>query len=168
MPQKQKSKTNIQSFYRESIPLKQTVLWLILIAEVLFFATIAYRQMVLNIPFGPWPIKNWGLLLISLLMLLPIGMLFFVRLKIEVNTEGVLYRLVPIEFKSKAILATEIDHFEIRQNKHKHSQQNNERGLSITLKSGNKILIPTRNASAMSQAMHRMMKHMTQVSDTKK
>jgi len=168
MPRKQKPKTIEQSFYKESIPLKHNTLWILLIAEILFFATIAYRQMVLNIPLGPWPIKNWGLLLISFLMLLPIGILFFVRLKIQVNTEGIVYRLVPIEFKSKAISATEIDHFEIHQTKKKDQLQTKENGLSVTLKSGKTVLFPTRNAAALFQALHRMIKHVHQLSKPEK
>ncbi len=168
MPRKQKPETREQSFYRESVPLKQNSLWFLLIAEFLFFATIAYRQIVLDIPFGPWPIKNWGLLLISFLLLLPVVILFFVRLKIQVNTGGIVYRLIPIEFKSKAILATEIDHFEIRRSKKKDQQQTKENSLSVTLKSGKTVLFPTRNAVALFQALNRMIKHAHQLSKPEK
>lgn len=163
MPKKQPAKSSVQSFYRESIPLEHKFLWILLILEILFFATIAYRQMVLDIPFGPWPIKNWGLLLITLLMLLPIAILFFVRLKIQVNTQGIRYRLVPIEFKSKLLDAGDIDHFEISKSHPKNSRSPKDKGIKITTTSGKSILLPTRNSQALYQAMHRMMKHAQQL-----
>lgn len=162
MTKKQPVKLPAQSFYRESIPLKQKFLWILLTLEILFFATIAYRQMVLNIPFGPWPIKNWGLLLITLLMLLPIAILFFVRLKIQVTTEEMHYRLFPIEYKAKVLVATDIDHFEISKSYPKNSRLPKDKGVKITTTSGKSILLPSRNSQALYQALHRMIKHSQQ------
>ncbi len=67
-----------------------------LLFEVIFFSAMIYRQFFLEKPVGPWPVSNTGLIVLSLLLILPVAVLFFVKIRIKVDSREIQYKMIPL------------------------------------------------------------------------
>jgi len=146
-----------QIFFREEMPINHRWILVVLGLEMLFFATVIYLQIIKGVPFGPYPITNTGIIIISILFILPMCSLLFIRVHIQIEQYGFFYKMSPLERKGHLIEAGEITKYYIRTQGNK-KKSDATKGLSIELKSGKQLFFPSQNTSQLLQAMHRMTK----------
>ncbi len=149
--------TENQIFFREEMPINRRWIVVALCLEILFFATVIYLQIIKGIPFGPYPTTNTGLIIISILFILPIFALLFIRVHIQIDQSGFFYKMSLLERKGHLIKANAITKYYIRTQDNKKKPMATK-GLSIELNSGKQLFFPSKNTSQLLQAMHRMTK----------
>jgi hypothetical protein len=100
-----------------------------------------------------------GLLAMSILLFLIVGLLFLLQLKTTVDDEGIHYQFIPFHFKQKTILWQDIKSAEVRKyeplkeyggwgikgfsKKNRAYNVKGNIGLQLVLKTGDKILFGT-------------------------
>ena len=132
---------NIQRFY----------IRLILLFEIIFFSGMLYRQVIEGKPAGPYPITNAGLFMVSVLLTLPVTLLFFIHVKTEVTDRGIEYYLMPAKFFHHRISREELDNFNLEKRKGKTT------GLYLHLKNGKQLFLPSQHPQKLHQAVDQMM-----------
>ncbi len=146
-----------QNFFRENMPIRRKWILIILALEILFFATVIYFQIIKGMPFGPYPVTDTGVIIISILFILPIFSLLFIRLHIQINRQGFFYKMSPLERKGHLIESSEIAKYYIRRRGNK-KKPGSTKGLYLELVNGKHLFFPSQNTSQLLQAMHRLTK----------
>jgi hypothetical protein len=146
--------------FEEKQRFTQWWLWLILLAA----CTIPYIPIMMGLDSKT---DQWlGLLAMSILLFIIVGMLILIQLKTMLDEEGVHYQFIPFHFKPKTILWQDIKSAEVRKyeplkeyggwgikgysNKNKAYNVKGNLGLQVVLKNGNKILFGTQKADELS------------------
>jgi len=146
--------------FEEKQRFTQWWLWLILLAA----CTIPYIPIMMGLDSKT---DQWlGLLAMSILLFIIVGMLILIQLKTKLDEEGVHYQFIPFHFKQKTILWQDIKSAEVRKyeplkeyggwgikgysNKNKAYNVKGNLGLQVVLKNGNKILFGTQKADELS------------------
>lgn len=139
--------------FEEKQRFTQWWLWLILLAACIFpFIPV---MMGLDSKTDQW----LGLLAMSILLFLIVGLLFLLQLKTTVDDEGIHYQFIPFHFKQKTILWKDIKSAEVRKyeplkeyggwgikgfsKKNWAYNVKGNIGLQLVLKTGDKILLGT-------------------------
>lgn len=146
--------------FEEKQRFTQWWLWLILLAA----CTIPYIPIMMGLDSKT---DQWlGLLAMSILLFIIVGMLILIQLKTKLDEVGVHYQFIPFHFKQKTILWQDIKSAEVRKyeplkeyggwgikgysNKNKAYNVKGNLGLQVVLKNGNKILFGTQKADELS------------------
>ncbi len=146
--------------FEEKQRFTQWWLWLILLAA----CTIPYIPIMMGLDSKT---DQWlGLLAMSILLFIIVGMLILIQLKTKLDEVGVHYQFIPFHFKQKTILWQDIKSAEVRKyeplkeyggwgikgysNKNKAYNVKGNMGLQVVLKNGNKILFGTQKADELS------------------
>ncbi len=146
--------------FEEEQRFTQWWLWLILLAA----CTIPYIPIMMGLDSKT---DQWlGLLAMSILLFIIVGMLILIQLKTKLDEVGVHYQFIPFHFKQKTILWQDIKSAEVRKyeplkeyggwgikgysNKNKAYNVKGNLGLQVVLKNGNKILFGTQKADELS------------------
>jgi len=79
-------------YFAETQNIQHFWIRLVLLFEIIVFSGIIYRQLIMGKPFGPYPVTDSGLIILSLLLIIPVVILLFVKIKITVSREGVCYK----------------------------------------------------------------------------
>lgn len=116
---------------------------MILLTSAWIFALI--WQIYFEKPIGPYPVNNLGLIIIGIILLSPLVLMMFLRMETQIRPEGVFYKLKPLEFSWHKILMSDIESFELINNKTKNKTQiklklNNKKTISINTKQGDKLV----------------------------
>ncbi|ATA88970.1 hypothetical protein [Capnocytophaga stomatis] len=126
-----------------------------------YFAVRAYQQIFLGKPFGDSPMSDVGLILFNLVLLVIISVLFVLKLKLTITTEAIQVQFYPIY--TRRILFKNVRKVEIIDYKMVSSgirvslkygtvyRVRGNKGLFITLKNGETLLIGIQNEEALSQ-----------------
>ncbi|RME75428.1 MAG: hypothetical protein D6784_07935 [Chloroflexi bacterium] len=159
-----------QPRYREVQRMRQWWLWVIVLAAVspVWYGTA--RQIFFDRPFGDRPLPDGGLVLFWLVfgVGLPV-MLYYTHLTTEVRTDGVYYRYWPFHRTFRAIPFADIEVFEactyrplweyggwgIRYGGRRGWAYtvSGKRGVRFQLRSGRQILLGSREADKLAQAV---------------
>ena len=128
---------------------------LILLFEIIVFSGIIYRQLIMGKPFGPYPVTDSGLIILSLLLVLPVVILFFIRIKITVSREEVCYKMVPLGLFKYKISRQQMKNFSIET---KNAGKSNETsGLKLILRNEKSLFLPSKKPKQMFLAVQKMM-----------
>jgi len=79
-------------YFTETQNIQHFWIRLVLLFEIIVFSGIIYRQLIMGKSLGSHPVTNSGLIILSLLLVIPVVILFFVKIKITVSREGVCYK----------------------------------------------------------------------------
>ena len=88
--------------FKETQRFSQWWIWLIFLAIVSFTGFGVYKQLVLKEPFGNNPMSNIGLLIFSGFILAIIILFLVMRLKTEINEQGITMHFRPFTKKQIA------------------------------------------------------------------
>lgn len=159
----------------------QKWLWLIIIGAMLItivpsFSGI-YSLEILGKPLGDKPVNFKGLVVVVIFELVfwsAIILLFiYMRLTVEIKSDGIYLRFPPLVRKWKTIRKDEIESFAIRtyrpvreyggwgvkgNTRNKAYNVSGNIGLQLKLKNGRKLLIGTQKSQAIGYAMEKMLK----------
>jgi len=158
----------------------QRWLWLLLIGSTLIavIPTIfgIYSQEILGEPWGNNPTNTGTLYLILFFELVVMGgiilLIYKIRLKVEIKTDGLWFSFPPLLRKWRCIKREEIESFEVRtyrpvaeyggwgikgSSRNKAYNISGNVGLQLLLKNGRKVLFGTQESQAVEYAMRKMM-----------
>ena len=90
-----KKKRENTVYFKETQPISRFWTRILLLFETLFFSAIIYRQLFMGKPFGPRPVIDTGLIVLSLLLTLSVVVLFFVKVRIKVDSPNIQHKMVP-------------------------------------------------------------------------
>jgi hypothetical protein len=158
----------------------QKWLWLLIIGATLIsiVPTIygIYSQEILKKPWGNNPAETGTLYLILFFELIIMGgvilLIYNMRLKVEIKTDGLWFSFPPLARKWKCIKKEEIESFKVRtyrpvgeyggwgikgSRRNKAYNISGNVGLQLILKDGRKVLFGTQERQAMEYAMRKMM-----------
>jgi hypothetical protein len=142
-------------YYTETQNIQHFWIRLILLFEIIVFSGIIYRQLVMEKPFGPYPVTDSGLIILSLLMIIPVVILFFIKIKITVSREEVCYKMLPLGLFQYRIARQQLMSFSIET---KNAGKSNETsGLKLELKNEKNLFLPSKKPKQMHQAVQKMM-----------
>ncbi len=145
-------KTNNETVYfTETQTLHHFWIRLILLFEIIFFATILYRQLILGKLFGPWPVTNTGLVVLSLLFILPVAMLLFLKIQTTVTDREIRYKMVPFGLFRYHIPKSRLKSFSIKTEKKGSPRQ--VRGIQLTQSNGKQLFLPSKNPEKLLRAL---------------
>jgi hypothetical protein len=158
----------------------QKWLWLLIIGATLIavIPTIygIYSQEILGKAWGNNPTETGTLYLILILELVLMGgvmlLIYKMRLKVEIKSDGFWFSLTPLARKWRCIKKEEIAGFEVRtyrpvaeyggwgikgSSRNKAYNISGNVGLQLVLKNGRKVLFGTQESQAIEYAMRKMM-----------
>ncbi|GMT44771.1 MAG: hypothetical protein IEMM0006_0603 [bacterium] len=142
-------------FFTEIQNVKHFWIRLVLLFEIIVFSGIIYRQLFMGKPFGAYPVTDNGLIILSLLLIIPIAVLFFIKVKITVGREEVCYKMLPMGLFQYRIARQQLKSFSIET---KDIGKNNETsGLKLILKNEKSLFLPSKKPKQMFQAVQKMM-----------
>jgi hypothetical protein len=127
---------------------------LLLLFEVLFFSAIIYRQVFMGKLFGPWPVTNSGLVVLSLLLLSPTVILYLVKIKTTVTESEIRYKMLPPGLFSYHIQREQVK--SISMNLGKDQTQKQKNGVTLSLKSGKILFLPSHDPQSLRDALQKM------------
>lgn len=143
-------------YFTENQGVRHFWIRLVLLVETILFSGIIYRQLILGKPFGPYPVTDSGLVVLSLLFVIPVAVLFFVKVKISVSRDGICYKMVPMGLFKYKISREQLKNFSLEtKNKNGNVKTN---GLKLILKNDKSLFLPSRKPKSLLQAVERMVK----------
>lgn len=135
-----------------------------------------FSQEITGKSWGNNPTDTWTLCIILFFEIVIMGgvilLIYFMRLKVEIKTDGFWFSFPPLARKWKCIKKEEIESFKIRtyrpiseyggwgikgSSKNKAYNVSGNTGLQLYLKNGSKILFGTQQSAAIEYAMKKMM-----------
>ncbi|CEN43495.1 conserved hypothetical protein [Capnocytophaga canis] len=140
-----------------------TPIWVSILLLILwfYFAIRAYQQIFLHKPFGDSPMSNMGLILFNLILLVIISVLLVLKLKLTITPEAIQVQFHPIYTRKvplKNIRKIEIIDYKMISSGIRISLKygtvyrvRGNKGLFITLKNGETLLIGIQNEETLSQ-----------------
>ncbi len=134
-------KQNIQRFW----------IRLVLLFEIISFSAVIYRQVVMQKPFGPYPVTDSGLVILSLLLIIPIAVLFFIQINITVSRDEICYKMIPLGLFKYKITPQQLETFSLE------TKSNETIGLKLKLKNKKTLFLPTKKPKQMLAAIQKMM-----------
>ena len=142
-------------YFTETQSIQHFWIRLVLLFEIIVFSGIIYRQLIMGKPFGPHPVTDSGLIILSLLLIIPVVILFFIKIKITVSREGVCYKMVPMGLFKYKITRQQLKSFSIET---KNNNKSNETtGLKLELKNEKNLFLPSKKPKQIFQAVQKMM-----------
>ncbi len=142
-------------YFTETQNIQHFWIRLVLLFEIIVFSGIIYRQLIMGKSLGSHPVTNSGLIILSLLLVIPVVILFFVKIKITVSREGVCYKMVPMGLFEYKITRQQLKNFSIET---KNNNKSNETtGLKLELKNEKNLFLPSKKPKQMLQAVQKMM-----------
>ncbi|MCK5825084.1 MAG: hypothetical protein KAG96_06730 [Ichthyobacteriaceae bacterium] len=153
--------------FKEIQKIRQWWLWLIFIGIGFIPIFAIYKQIILGEQFGNKPMSNFGLIIFSLFIFTLITMFWFIKLKTEVDTNGIKINLFPFTKKQlnwKEIKSAEIINygfvggFGIRLFTKYGTVYNTSgnKGLAIELMNGKKLLIGTQKHTELNKVVNKI------------
>ncbi len=143
-------------YFNETQPVSRFWIRLLLLFEVIFFSAIIYRQLFLGKPFGPRPVTNTGLVVLSLLLTLPTVVLFFMKIRILVNNREIQYKMLPLGIFKYHIERQKLKRFSVETRK--ESTAHPVQGLLFQLKGGKHLFLPSKNPELFYKSVEKMVK----------
>ena len=150
--------------FKETQRFSQWWIWLIFFAIVSFTGFGVYKQLVLKEPFGNNPMSNIGLLIFSGFILAIIILFLVMRLKTEINEQGITMHFRP--FTKRQIAWQEIENAKVLDygfvggwgirlwtNYGTVYNTKGSKGLALELKDGKKLLIGTQNPEKLEEVL---------------
>ncbi len=142
-------------YFTETQNIQHFWIRLALLFEIIVFSGIIYRQLIMGKPFVSYPVTDSGLIILSLLMIIPVVVLFFIKIKITVSREGVCYKMVPAGLFQYRVARQQLKSFSIET---KNAGKSNEAsGLKLKLKNEKSLFLPSKKPKQMFQAVQKMM-----------
>lgn len=160
-------------YFEEKQSFNQWWIWLILIISAGIWLWGVIQQIIFNIPFGNNPASDLGLLLMGLVVALPIVLFLLAKMKTQVRSDGIYYKMTPF-FGFRKIDKTQIESWYVRDYKPieeyggwgirfslKRSNGwafnvSGKTGLQMELLSGKRILLGSRQPGDLKQAMMKL------------
>lgn len=144
----------MSTHFKERQRFTQWWLWLILIGIGILPILAIYTKLIIGTDFGTNPMSNWGVVLFSLLIFGIIGLFLIMKLKTEINANGIRMNFFPFikktvswkEIKSvKVISYGFVGGWGIRFGTRYGTVYNikGNKGLALELKNGKRFLIGT-------------------------
>ncbi len=142
-------------YFTETQNIKRFWIRLVLLFESILFSGIIYRQLIMGKSFGAYPVTDNGLIILSLLLIIPVVVLFFIKIKVTVNREEVCYKMIPMGLFQYRIAHQQLKSFSIET---KNVGKSNETsGLKLMLKNEKSLFLPSKKPKQMFQAVQKMM-----------
>jgi len=142
-------------YFTESQGVRRFQIRLVLLFEIIFFSGIVYRQLVMGKPFGPYPVTDSGLIVLSLLFIVPVTVLFFIKFKVTVGRDGICYKMIPMGLFKYKISRQQIKSFSVETGK--QGRSNKTSGLKVVLKNKKSIFLPSLNPDELFRSVKQMM-----------
>lgn len=149
-----KKKREDTVYFQETQPVNRFWIRLLLLFEVIFFSAIIYRQLFLGKPFGPRPVTDSGLVILSLLLTLPTVVLFFMKIRIRVDSREVQYKMLPLGIFKYHFEKQMISSFSLETKK--AGSAHPIHGLLFQLKGGKKLFLPSKNPELFYASVEKM------------
>ena len=165
-----------QAEYQEIQGFRIRFVWAAVIAFNILFLYAIIQQVVVGAPFGSKPAPDWVLFLLQFLMLSVLYLLFSIRLKTTINTDGIYYRFYPFQTKTTHIEWTELSDAYMREyssfyeyggwgmrvGANKNSRAINTSassmiGLQLEFKDGRLLMIGTKKPEELSAVIEKYM-----------
>jgi len=143
-------------YFNETQPVSRFWIRLLLLFEVIFFSVVIYRQLFLGKPFGPRPVTNTGLVVLSLLLTLPTVVLFFMKIRILVDSREIQYKMVPLGIFKYHIKKQQLKSFSVETKK--ESTAHPVQGLLFRLKDGKILFLPSNKPRLFYNSVQKMIK----------
>jgi len=150
-----KAKETKTIYFTETQNIQHFWIRLVLIFEIIVFSGIIYRQLIMEKPFSPYPVTDSGLIILSLLLVIPVVILFFIKIKITVSREKVCYKMVPMGLFKYKISRQQLKNFSIETKN--AGKSNATSGLKMKLKNEKSLFLPSKNPKQMYLAVKKMM-----------
>ena len=142
-------------YFTENQSIQRFWIRIVLLFEIIVFSGIIYRQLIMGKPFGSYPVTDSGLIIISLLLVIPIVILFFIKIKITVSRDDICYKMVPMGLFKYKITRQQLKNFSIET---KNPGKSNETsGLKLMLKNEKNLFLPSKKPKQIFQAVQKMM-----------
>jgi len=152
--------------FKEEQKFTQWWLWLILIAIGILPIIGIYKQFILGDKFGDKPMSNFGLITFSIFIFGLVAMFWFIRLKTEINENGIRINFFPFVEKrvnwndiksAKTLDYGFVGGWGIRLWTEYGTVYNikGNNGLAIELNNGNKFLIGTQNEAELNKVIEK-------------
>jgi len=151
---KEKKITTI--YFTEKQDIKHFWIRIVLLFEVIVFSGIIYRQLIMGKPVGPYPVSDSGLVILSLLFIIPVGILFLIKIKITVSRDEICYKMIPMGLFKYKISHRQLKNFSIETKS--NSKNIKTYGLKLELKNKKSLFLPSRKPKSLLQAVERMVK----------
>ncbi len=151
---KKKEKNTV--YFKETQPVSRFWIRLLLLFEVIFFSAMIYRQLFMGRPFGPRPVTDTGLVVLSLLLTLPVVVLFFMKVRIKVDNREIQYKMEPLGIFKYHIEKQKLKSFSLETRK--AGSAHPVPGILFQLKDGKTLFLPTKNAEQFYRAVEKMVK----------
>ncbi len=142
-------------YFTENQNIQHFWIRLVLLFEIIVFSGIIYRQLIMGKPFGSYPVTNSGLIILSLLLIIPVVILFFIKIEITVSRDDICYKMIPLGLFKYKITRRQLKSFSIET---KNKGKNNETtGLKLKLKNEKSLFLPSKKPRQMFAAIQKMM-----------
>ena len=142
-------------YFTETQNIQRFWIRIFLLFEIIFFSAIIYRQLFLGKLFGPYPVTNSGLVILSLLLTIPAFVLFFVKIKITVSSKNIRYKMIPSGLFQYRIAREQLKGFSLETKKSYSSHKT--AGLQLKLKNGSTLFLPSQKPEQLLEAVQKMM-----------
>ena len=153
--------------FKEEQRFKQSWLWVILIVTAILPLYGIYQQIILGKPFGNNPMSDGALIGFTIMLLILIGLFWFVRLRTEIDENGIRMQFFPL--LKKNIQWNEIDSAKIvtygfiggwgirlwTKYGTVYNMKGN-RGLAIQFKNGQKFLIGSQKTDELQKVLDQL------------
>lgn len=164
----------LRIYFREVQRFNQFWIWLILAVVVGIWLWGIIQQVLLGEPFGNNPVSDLGLFLIGFIVLIPVVLIFSIKMVTEIRKDGIYYKMAPL-MKFKHIKPDEIKSWMVRNYSPirefggwgiRFSMSNlggkainvkGRDGLQLELESGKRLLLGTQKPKDIEKAMTKMM-----------
>ncbi len=151
-----KAKETKTIYFTENQSIQHFWIRLVLLFEIIVFSGIIYRQLIMGKSFSAYPVTNNGLIILSLLLIIPVVFLFFIKIRITVSRDEVCYKMVPAGLFQYRIVRQQLKSFSIET---KNAGKSNETsGLKLELKNEKSLFLPSKTPKQMYQAVQKMMR----------
>jgi len=142
-------------YFAETQSIQHFWIRLVLLFEIIVFSGIIYRQIIMGKPFSSYPVTNNGLIILSLLLVVPVVILFFIKIKITVSREEICYKMIPMGLFQYRVVRQQLKSFAIET---KNTGKSNETsGLKLKLKNEGNLFLPSKKPKQMLIAVQKMM-----------
>ncbi len=101
--------------------------------------------------FGPWPVTDTGLILLSLLLTLPVVILLFLKIKTTVTDREIRYKMIPLGLFQYRISKDQLQDFFVQTEK--KGSRHEVRGIALTRKNGKRLFLPSKNPEKLLRAL---------------
>jgi hypothetical protein len=158
----------IKRYFEERQRMNQWFIWVVLLLINGVTAVSVYVQIIEKQPVGNNPMSNVGLIILSVLMVAFTVFILSVRLETQILGDHITYKLSPFHLKARIVKFDELQSIGVRKynpileyggwglrgfGKNIAYNISGNQGIQLELKTGQRILLGTKNPKAVQEAL---------------